>query len=90
MFVYHQYTVHDNWAFGDNKVYKDKCLGSFTDLDFIWMLTPKGFPAMMKLLNKTPKQLIKEIETDEKHKNRPFVTKTTKELYEKYLKDLKS
>src|SRR3989338_850820 len=39
-------SVHDNWAFGDIEIYtKNKILGIFTDLDFIWIVTPKGFPA---------------------------------------------
>ena len=81
-------SVHDNWALGDNEIYiKDKILGAFTDLDYTWMATPKGFPALIKILNKTKQEMIEYLETHEKPTNRPFSTKTTKNLYEKYLED---
>jgi len=81
-------SVHDNWAFGDNKVYDDNIvLAAFTDLDYLWMSTPKGFPALMKILNKTKKEMIKYLEQNDKPKLRPFATKTTKSLYENYLND---
>jgi hypothetical protein len=80
-------SVHDNWALGDDEVFKkDIILGVFTDLDFIWMATPQGFPPMMRILNKNPKQLLEYIETDDKPIKRPFATKTTKALFEKYLR----
>jgi HD superfamily phosphodiesterase len=79
-------SVHDNWALGDDKIYlEDKILGIFNDLDFIWMATPKGFPALMKILNKNHKELTDYIKHDEKLTRRPFSSKTTKKLFEKYL-----
>lgn len=79
-------SVHDNWALGDNEIYKqDKVLGSFTDLDFIWMATPKGFHALMKILNKTPNEMIEYLRTNEKLIARPFTTIFAKNLFEKYL-----
>ncbi|MBT6774139.1 HD domain-containing protein [Candidatus Woesearchaeota archaeon] len=83
-------SVHDNWALGDNDIYKkDIILGTFTDLDFIWMTTKKGFPALMKILKKNKKEMIKYIENNEKLVERPFATKTTKELFQKYLQQRK-
>ncbi len=84
-------SVHDAWAFGDNKIYaKDKILGVFNDLDYTWMATKKGFPALMKVLNKNKTEMIAYLETNTKPKERPFATKTTKELYEKYLRERKT
>jgi hypothetical protein len=81
-------SVHDNWALGDNEIYKrDKILGAFTDLDYMWMATPKGFPALMKILNKNNQEMLEYLETNDKPKLRPFFTKTTKNLYEGYLED---
>jgi HD superfamily phosphodiesterase len=81
-------SVHDNWALGDNEIYKmDKILGVFTDLDYMWMATPKGFSALMKILNKNKRELLEYLETNDKPNLRPFSTKTTKNLYEEYLKD---
>ena len=83
-------SVHDNWALGKDDIYKkDKILGTFNDLDFMWMATPKGFPAIMKILNKNCDELIRYIENDDKPKKRPFSSKTTKKLFEKYLNDRK-
>ncbi len=80
-------SVHDNWALGDNEIYKKELiLAVFTDLDFMWMATPEGFSALMKILNKNKQEMLQYLETNEKLKNRPFSTKTTKNLYEKYLK----
>ena len=83
-------SVHDNWALGNNKIYqKDVILGTFTDLDFIWMTTKKGFPAISKILKKNKKEMVKYIENNEKLVERPFATKTVKELFQKYLQQRK-
>ncbi len=79
-------SVHDNWALGEDEIYKkDIILGTFTDLDYIWMATPKGFPALMKILNKNKQEMLKYLETNDKLKLRPFSTSITKNLYEQYL-----
>jgi len=84
--IVHLVSIHDNWAFGENDIYKnDIILGVFTDLDYMWMATPKGFPELMKILKKNPKEMIEYLEKDDKPKLRPFSTKTTKNLYIEYL-----
>lgn len=86
--IVHYVSIHDNWAFGQDEIYlQDKILGTFSDLDYIWMATKKGFPALMKILNKNPKEMIQYLQENDKPIKRPFCTKTTKKLYEKYLKD---
>ena len=88
--IVHLVSIHDSWAFGSHELYKqDIILGTFNDLDYIWMATPKGFPALMKMLNKDSKQMIDYLENDDKLKLRPFSTKTAKNIYEKYLGDRK-
>ncbi len=83
-------SVHDNWLLGDDSVFKENIiLAIFNDLDYIWMATPKGFSFFLKLLQKTPKELILFLDTNEKLIRRPFSTKTTKILYEQYLDDRK-
>lgn len=83
-------SVHDNWIYGENNLYKnDLILGAFNDLDFMWLVVPKGFTAIKKILNKTDKELIDHIKNDTKLVRRPFATKTTKQLYEKYMGRLK-
>jgi len=62
-------------------------LAVFTDLDYMWMATPKGFPALMKIFDKNKQEMLEYLETNEKPINRPFSTNTTKNLYEEYLED---
>jgi len=81
-------SVHDNWALGDNEIYrKDKILAVFNDLDYMWMATPKGFPALMNILHKNKQEMIEYLESDDKPKLRPFSTNTTAKLYLRYLED---
>lgn len=81
-------SVHDNWALGDNEIFKkEKLLGSFNDLDFMWMATPKGFPALMKMLDKTAEEMMNFTGNNEKLIDRPFATVTAKELFDNYIAD---
>jgi len=80
--------VHDNWAFGEHDRYiNDVLLGTFNDLDYMWMATKKGFDSAMVMLKKTPEEMLRYLKDNEKPVNRPFSTETTKELYANYLKD---
>jgi len=81
-------SVHDNWIYGEHEIYRDDLiLGTFNDLDYTWMATPKGFPALMKILDYNKEEMIEFLDTNEKLENRPFVTKTVKGFYESYMKD---
>ncbi len=83
-------SVHDNWLLGDDIVFKkDIVLAVFNDLDYMWMATPNGFSLFLKLVHKTPQQMIQFLETNEKLIRRPFCTKTTKKLYEHYIAERK-
>jgi hypothetical protein len=84
-------SVHDNWAFGDVDIYKkNKILAVFSDLDFTWMATPKGFLAVMNILEKDKKEMLKYLTSRKSPaKGQPFSCNTTKELYKKYLQDRK-
>ena len=81
-------SVHDNWAFDDLKVYDDPILDVFKDLDFIWIATEKGFPAIMKILNKNKQEMWDYVmaEPTPIYGKKPFANKTTEKLYQKYLK----
>ncbi len=83
--------VHDEWALGNHEIYKkDKLLGNFTDLDFIWMASQPGFPHFMKELNKTSEELIDWLVQNEKLTNRPFASMTTAKLFEQLIADRKN
>lgn len=89
--ISHLISIHDNWSLGDNKSYRENIiLSTFNDLDFMWMATPKGFLTLMKMLDKNAKEMIEYLKSNEKLVNRPFSTKTTKQLFEKYLLDRKN
>lgn len=85
-------SVHDNWAFGEVDLFeKNIILGVFKDLDFLWIATKKGFEAIRKTLKKTKEEMFEQIisEPSPIGGKKAFSTKTTKELYEKCLKELK-
>ena len=83
-------SVHDNWALGDNDIYiNDKILGTFNDLDFMWMATEKGVPVFMKILNKSRSEMIEYLENNEKLVNRPWSTETTKLLFDRYISKMR-
>ncbi len=82
-------SIHDSWAIGNSKEFrKDKILGAFNDLDFIWMTTPIGFETVRKMIGKTPQEMIEYIVSDEKYKLRPM-NKTTQKLFNQYLENIK-
>jgi hypothetical protein len=83
-------SVHDNWAFKDFKPYKEnKLLAIFNDLDFMWMATKKGFEETRKIRNESEKDMYNYVAKNDKLFDRPFATKTTKELFKKYMKERK-
>lgn len=84
-------SVHDNWAWTDIGVYhKNKLLWIFTDLDFIWMATPKGFDAARKILNKNPAGMIEYLESTEKPaKPLGFASEATEKIFNEYLAERK-
>lgn len=76
-------SVHDNWALGDTDIYKnDHLLGTFTDLDFTWMVSPKGFSALMTILHKNHQELIDYLKDREQPaKELPFTSPTVKKMF---------
>lgn len=80
---------HDNWTLGDNEVYKkEKLLGVFNDLDFMWMATPKGFEANRAVLKKNKNEMLEYLKSNDKLKDRPFATSTTKKMFWDYIEKL--
>ena len=88
--IIHYVFVHDNWAFGDNEIYKkDKILAVFNDLDFIWMATEKGFVAVADYLNLKHKAMLDYLQNNPKLTERPFSTQITQKLFTNYMEERK-
>ena len=86
--IAHYVSIHDNWALGDNESYlKDPLLGAFNDLDFMWMATPKGFLALMKMLNKSSAEMLDYLVNNDKLTQRPWSNPSTQELFNRYIQD---
>lgn len=85
-------SIHDNWSFGEVELYiNDRILGTFKDLDYLWIFTPKGFLAVKKVLHKTNKEMLAYLKTEPSPigGKKPFSTKTTQQLHDKYLNERK-
>ena len=51
---------HDNWAFGDDFA-DEPILRIFSNFDFMWMASEKGFDIVRKLMKKEPKEFYEQI-----------------------------
>lgn len=83
-------SVHDNWAYGEVDLFvNDQILGTFKDLDYIWIFTPQGFRAHKMILNKTNRELLEHLRKEPSPigGKKPFSNPTTKKLHDDYLKD---
>jgi hypothetical protein len=76
---------HDDWAF--SKPLKDPEWRIFTDLDFAWEASIKGFDIVRSFLNQNRKEFLETVKQDysRKQKSYPFYLSTSKQLF---LKDL--
>ncbi len=84
-------SMHDNWALDDIEVYqRNKLLWIFTDLDFIWMATPKGFDAVKEIQGKTGEGMIEYLESTEKPaKPIGFASEATEKIFNRHLAERK-
>ena len=82
---------HDNWAFGEVDIYmQNLVLGVFKDLDYIWIASPQGFPAMKKVLEYETDLEVLELLIKESSPiggQKPFSTITTRNLHIRYVHD---
>jgi hypothetical protein len=86
--IIHYISVHDNWAYDEVDMYlDDPILGTFKNLDFIWIYTKKGFGALKKIKGWDDKQMLKHLHSEPSpiYGKKPFSNETTKQLYDKYL-----
>ncbi|OGK62617.1 hypothetical protein A2334_03405 [Candidatus Roizmanbacteria bacterium RIFOXYB2_FULL_38_10] len=84
--------IHDNWAFGEVEIYiNDRILGTFKDLDYLWIYTKKGFDAIKKVLHKNEAEMFKQLkdEVSPIYGKKPFSTSLTRTLREIYLQERK-
>lgn len=82
--------VHDNWAYGEVDLYlNDKILGTFKDLDYLWIYTKVGCNTIQKVLKKNNAEMLEHLrnEVSPIHGKKPFSSKYTQMLRETYLKE---
>ncbi len=72
---------HDDWAFG--KPLTNAEWRIFTDIDFLWEVSKKGFDVVRKFLNQSRKEFIKTVQSHyaKKQKNNPFFLYESKRLF---------
>jgi hypothetical protein len=85
-------SVHDNWILNDDLPYQEcKEMAIFNDLDFLYTLSShEHFILMGESMGKTPQETYELWLQDEKLERRPFCCETTKQMFEKYMKERKS
>lgn len=75
---------HDNWAFGES--FEDEpVLQIFSNFDFLWMLSEKGFDIVRTFTKQTPKEFIeqiKEYQRKNEEEGRGWCNKRVQKLYE--------
>ena len=87
--IAHYVSVHDNWAYGEVDIYlSDPVLGTFKDLDYLWIFTEKGCPPIQKVLGKTNEEMLAHLrhEASPIGGKKPFSNQTTQTLHNEYLK----
>jgi hypothetical protein len=86
--IVHYVGIHDMWAYGEVDVYvNDPVLGTFKDLDYLWIYHSVGCAAIQKVLKKTNKEMLEHLknETSPIGGKKPFSNDSTKKLREAYL-----
>lgn len=82
---------HDNWALGAS--FEDEpYLRLFNNFDFMWVVSPKGFPFYQKIVGGSPEETIKRIEEDQRkniEEGRVWYNKKIEDYYLKLLNDRK-
>lgn len=82
--------IHDNWSFGEVDIYKkDKILGTFKDLDYLWIYTKKGCNVIKKVLKKNDREMLKHLKNEVSpiFGKKPFSTSFAQQLRKNYLKE---
>lgn len=80
--------MHDQWAYGEVDAYiNDPILGTFKDLDYLWIYAPKGREAFQKLKNFSNEQMLKHLqdETSPIFNKKPFSNDSTKRMHDELL-----
>ena len=82
--------VHDNWAYGEVDMYiQDKLLGTFKDLDYLWLYTAEGCRSIQPILKKNNVEMLAHLHNEQTpiHNKKPFSTEFTRKLRETYLQE---
>ena len=86
--IAHMVAIHDNWAFGEVEIYvNDPVLGTFKDLDYLWIFTEKGCLAIQKVLGKNDTEMLEHLRNEASPigGKKPYSNATTHRLHDEYL-----
>lgn len=81
-------SVHDNWAYDEVDIYlNDPILGTFKDLDYIWIYTKPGFEAMIANTGQSAQEMLEHLESEPSpiYGKKPFSNPSTQRLHDTYL-----
>jgi hypothetical protein len=82
--------IHDNWAFGKVELYiSDPILGTFKDLDYLWMFTKEGCRVVQAVLKKTDQEMLEYLRSEPSPigGKKPFTNESTKQLHAVLLRE---
>lgn len=82
--------IHDNWAFGEVNLYmNDPVLGTFKDLDYLWIYTKEGCESIQQVLKKNSQEMLEYLlkEPSPIGGKKPFSNTSTTILHDRLLKE---
>lgn len=97
--IVHYVSIHDNWGLkeksgGDKAVYldiylNDPILGTFKDLDYIWIYTEKGCKGIQPVLKLDDSGMLAHLQSEKSpmYGEKPFSNPSTQKLHDDLLKE---
>lgn len=82
--------VHDIWAFGEvNRYIQDPILGTFKDLDYLWIYTKDGCDAIQQTLGKNDQEMLEHLKNEPSPigGKKPFSNESTRALHDTLLRE---
>lgn len=88
--VVYYISVHDNWAYGEVDLYMDDpVLGTFKDLDYIWLYTKEGCAGIQPVLKRNDQEMLEYLrnEVSPIGGKKPYSNQSTRKLRESLMQE---